>query len=130
MLSRLVFALTIAATIVTTAYAHETRPRGWCSDPDARPEVVSTFSLDSMQLHRLALGYGTPDHCPIATCGSCGGVDEWHPALRIAQDYCKKLSGKPDLTEAIILTPGFNSSAHHTDYKFSDGLTGQCVVCR
>jgi hypothetical protein len=86
MLSRFVFALTIAATIATTAYAHETRPRGWCSDPDANPEVVSTFSMGSVQLHRLAIGYGTPDHCAGHTCSSCGGVDEWHPAIRIAQD--------------------------------------------
>jgi hypothetical protein len=129
MLSRLALVLTAAATIAGASHAHETRPRGWCSDPDSRPQVIATFSYNSLQLHRLAAAYGTPDHCPFETCASCGGVDEWHPAARIAQDYCQAISGKPDKTQAIILTPGFNSQTHHDDYKFADGLTGQCVVC-
>jgi hypothetical protein len=128
-LCALALALATSAAFAPVSQSHETLPREWCANPQSTPRIIATMQLGSRELHRLAISYGTPDHCPVATCGSCGGVDEWHPARAIAQAYCEQFDPRPDQVQAFVLTPDFNSAAHHSDYKFSDELSFQCVVC-
>jgi hypothetical protein len=80
------------------------------------------------------------------TCGSksstCGGVDEYQYASRMAQDYCAaQTTGLPSSGQAmpLIVSPAiFNSQADsqidgikkHHEYRFSSGLSGSCFVCR
>jgi hypothetical protein len=129
MLFRLLLALATTAILAPSSYAHETLPRGWCANPDSTPRIIASINLDSRALHQLALNYGTPDHCPFESCASCGGVDEWHPARAIAQAYCEQFDPRPEEVQAFIQTRDFNASTHHDDYKFSDELSVQCVVC-
>lgn len=131
------------------AQAHEDIAPNWCgTDPGNEPVILASFGFSEKALGgfrtQIIQEATTQGVCPKTLLGvsvppvkndSCGIVDEWHYASRMAARYCRSLT--PDVPEEDVALPfvngptDFNNSAsHHELYRFSDGtLTGVCVVC-
>lgn len=136
--------LGLSLLFATCAHAHDplAKSKNWCLDPNASPQIVSTFSITPAALaqyrteHAPLLGQEASGYCvPEKTCGI---VDEWYWANQAAHDQCSALGDKSMQSpsqQAMPFVQGpadFNpdNGSHHDLYRFKDGdLRGVCVVC-
>jgi len=133
--------LTLGLCAGTSVSAHDTLPADWCLVSGTGPAIVANFRFSPMQLRDYRLR-----NEPTLNCGnrSCGIVDDWFWATRMAQDHCDgglegavpaTLSSRTSSTQTPV--PFVSSPTdyglirdHHTAYSFSDGdLVGMCVIC-
>jgi hypothetical protein len=107
----------------SAAHAHETLPPTWCTDPHSTPIIVSSFSFSPQQLLQYSL-LPRPGE-------TCGVVDNWHWANRMAHEYCAGVSNAAGPAMPFVNSPQvFNDEQqHHVLYRFDGGLSGACVVC-
>ena len=109
------------------AAAHDTLGNEWCADPQSVPEIVGEFEFSPRELYALSLEVVPPERMD-----KCGMVDrsQWHSAMHVSGNFCERLSGGDENVRAIVLRPAsYMDPAHHSDYKFSEGLSGVCVYC-
>jgi len=130
--------LAIAVLIPATARPHETMPAGWCSGANETPVIVSTFSFSHTELQTIAdetaqilgpQGLIAEGLAEELSDGRCGIVDRWNMATYIAQNHCSTINGHPNAIIHITGPATYGSSSHHTQYDYSQGLEGACVVC-
>lgn len=137
------------AVLGLSAQAHEDIAPTWCgTQPGNQPVILASFGFSEKALGdfrtQILQEAATQGVCPKTLLGvsvppvkndSCGIVDEWHYASRMAARHCRSLTpNAPEEQVALPFVSGpgdFNdSAAHHDLYRFSDGtLTGACVVC-
>jgi hypothetical protein len=137
MRNSLLLGLCICLLISPLVQAHDEPVPVKCLAPDTVPVLISSFAFSPTDLTNYRAGG--------AACASkfvtCGGVDEYLHASRMAQDYCAALTpNAPDRDKAqpIVTSPSiFNDQedSHidgilkHHEYRFSSGLSGSCYVC-
>lgn len=130
--------LLLAAALPATVRAHETMPANWCANPDAKPQIVATFSFTRQQLRAMARqveetlgpeGLIAEGLAEREADGRCGIVDRWNMATYIAQHYCGAASGNPNVIINITAPSAYSSPQHHTVFNYEDGLQGSCAVC-
>lgn len=133
----------------STASAHDTVPRTWC--PTGTQMVVTRqFSFSERQLieyRNQRLGDASVLGSTCNTLKTCGIIDEWYWANQMAHEYALgqlRTTSGTSLSEApmpIVKSPvTFNLNVdlkpvngildHHDQYRFSQGLAGDVVVCR
>ncbi|UXI70246.1 hypothetical protein [Tahibacter amnicola] len=108
----------------TSASAHETVPKDWCTQPAASPLVVDEFQFDGAGLRHLI------DKCGIVDLAK--PPDAWTQVSLAIDDYCSKLDvpGLADTPVPIIAAPkSYRTSGHHLGYSIDQGLAGVCAVC-
>ncbi len=135
--------LALGLTAATCTSAHDTLPAEWCLAPNTSPTSVGGFRFTPAQLAAYREAHeeesGVIDGTQCNTLKTCGIVDDWYWADRMAHDYCDggldtALPRGAPLAQApmpfIHLPTDFNLRGHHTEYRFSDGdLVGVCVAC-
>lgn len=128
-----------------SAQAHENViPRSCLVVGGSTPlEIVSQFSFTRDQLlayksAQLAAGQSSSDVCSEKDCGI---VDDWAWAQKMAQAHCANGQLRGELASVLphVQVPEYfylNTDAngngvrdHHDLYRFSDGLSGICVIC-
>lgn len=135
--------LALGLTAATCTSAHDNLPAEWCLAPDTSPVAASGFRFTQAQLVAYREAHeeesATIDGTQCNTLKTCGIVDDWYWADRMAHDYCDggletalprgKAKTHPPMP-FIHLPTDFNLRSHHTEYRFSDGdLVGVCVAC-
>lgn len=130
--------LCLALTASMSSLGHETMPAGWCQAPGAQPQIVQTFSFNSVQMATLAQqveqslgpeGLIAEGLAPREADGRCGIVDRWKMANYIAQNYCLVQTGNATAIANITGPFSFLSANHHNAYSYAGGLQGSCAVC-
>jgi hypothetical protein len=131
--------LSLCLLMSPLAHSHDAVVSASCLRPNTAPILISTFSFSTANLQNYRAA-------AIAACTAklqtCGGVDEYHYANRMAQEYCAALTPNApasDKAQASVSAPSiFNSQGHsqiihgalkHHEYGFSSGLSGSCYVC-
>ncbi len=133
----------------STASAHDTVPRTWC--PTGMQMVVTRqFSFSERQLieyRNQRLGDASVLGSTCNTLKTCGIIDEWYWANQMAHEYALgqlRTTSGTSLSESpmpVVKSPvTFNLNVdlkpvngildHHDQYRFSQGLAGDVVVCR
>jgi hypothetical protein len=130
--------ITVAIAAGLPASAHDTLPENWCSDPRSESVIVAEFSFNEEELFTLEEEMGLADIDDATLNGpkglvedTCGIVDRspWHSAMHIGSGTCEALAPGQD-AQLIVLGPeSYDDPKHHTEYSFTQGLKGVCVVC-
>lgn len=143
--------LLLCLLAASTASAHDTVPKTWC--PAGTQQVVlRQFSFSERQL----LDYRRAQQSSTQVLGSdcktaktCGIIDEWYWANQMAHEYALGVLSTQALRTTSVqnapmpivrspLTFNLNTDTkpvngildHHDQYRFSQGLAGDVVVCR
>lgn len=141
--------LLLCLLAASTASAHDTVPRTWCPI-GTQLVVLRQFSFSERQLieyRNQRLGDASVLGSTCNTLKTCGIIDEWYWANQMAHEYALgqlRTTSGASLSEApmpIVKSPStFNLNTdtrprngildHHDQYRFSQGLAGDVVVCR
>ena len=128
----------VAAAASFSAVAHDTLGRDWCLDPEIEPQILGEFAFNKQELHKLSKNELI---VPSPVLDKCGMVDRslWHSAMHISTNYCERLAvllsdSQSDISvenvRAVVLEPSsYLEPEHHSEYSFSEGLSGVCVFC-
>ncbi|MEQ1514658.1 MAG: hypothetical protein ABL934_18535 [Lysobacteraceae bacterium] len=138
MRNSLSLAMCICLLASPLAHAHNEPVPLKCLAPNTVPVLIKSFAFSPAQL----TAYQTSGAACASKFQTCGGVDEYFHASRMAQDFCAALTpDAPDWDKAqpTIASPSiFNDQGathidgilKHHDYRFSGGLSGSCYVCK
>lgn len=128
-----------------TASAHDTVPTKWCP-VGTTPVITGQFSFSERQLieyrdRRLGDGKVLGSECK--TVKTCGIIDEWYWANQMAHEYALGSALKATVSDSpmpMVRSPetfnlmtdedGNGLQDHHDQYRFSQGLVGDYIVCR
>lgn len=143
--------LLLCLLAASTASAHDTVPKTWCPT-GTQQVVIRQFSFSESQLieyRAQRLGDASVLGSTCSSVKTCGIIDEWYWANQMAHEYAlgshllrgtasAPLSESPMPVVTSPLTFNLNKDLkpvngildHHDQYRFSQGLIGNVVVCR
>jgi hypothetical protein len=141
--------LLLCLLAASTASAHDTVPSTWCPT-GSQPVVLRQLSFSERQLieyRRQRLRDASVLGSTCSTAKTCGIIDEWYWANQMAHEYALgqlRTSSGASLSESpmpVVKSPStfkLNTDTkprngildHHDQYRFSQGLAGDVVVCR
>jgi hypothetical protein len=136
--------LFVANAVANAVSAHDTLPSTWCVAPNTRPVATAQFVFTPAQLAAYRDAHdeesGSVDGTQCDMLKTCGIVDDWFWANRMAHDYCdggldagaarSGLVSKQPPMPFVSSPADYNARDHHALYRFSDGnLVGLCVAC-
>ncbi|MBL8262619.1 MAG: hypothetical protein JNM58_09345 [Xanthomonadaceae bacterium] len=136
--------------VASTASAHDTLPTKWCP-LGTQPVVTGRFAFSERQLVEYRASRLADASVLGSTCNTlktCGIIDEWYWANQMAHESAMgsqlRSSAQASVSESpmpVVTSPStFNLNQdvkpangiadHHDQYRFSQGLAGDYVVCR
>ena len=143
--------LLLCLLAASTASAHDTVPKTWCPT-GTQQVIIGQFTFTERQLvdyRNQRLGDASVLGSTCNTLKTCGIIDEWYWANQMAHEYAlgshqlrsatsTALSESPMPVVTSPLTFNLNKDLkpvngildHHDQYRFSQGLAGDVVVCR